>query len=487
MSMDVDIVGLTGTKAEVNAANQLKVVLETNAIANTANIGGVKLFSENDAGTLTGAPYLRSPETSTDHRLRVGIDTVLFTDTFNAITQNTTNWSYTAATLLLSGGGSGYISFSGSGTAATHGAYYRSSQYFPIVGTAPVAFNVAFGQAVSPLVANEVFIAGLTNTPANSGVAPTDGVWLQLTTGGLIGVLAYNGVITQTGILQTIASLVVGNIYNFRIIIGETEVEFWNNGVLLGEIIIPAGNGQPCLSAAQAITLQKYCTGVVSNTNNIRVTDVTVSLMDIATNKPWATQMALQGMAGYVGQNGFTQGKTSLWTNNTAPTAAVLTNTAAAFTGLGGIAAILPTLAAQSDGIVFAYQNPVPSINITGRNLVITGVTVQSAVSVILAGGPVTYVYALAFGMTALTQVTTETATFITGTTHAPRILPIGIESFVVTAPVGTLGSSGLQLRLNTPVVVRPGEWVALLARNIGVVTTTGAITNITAIDSYWE
>jgi len=487
--MDVDIVGgVTGNKAEVNASNQLKVILETNATTNAANIGGARLFSENDQGLLTGITYLKSPETSTDYRLRVGMDTVLFTDTFNAVAQNTTNWSYLSTTLTATQGGSGYLSFGAvQGTATGHGAAMRSYQYFPLIGTAPISINVAFGQSVAPLIANEVFLVGL-GVPIAVGVAPTDGVWLQLSSAGMIGVLNYNGTTTQTGTLETIAAVAVGSIYNYCIVIGETEVEFWKNDILLGEISIPVANGQPFMSAASTVFMQKYCTGVVSNTNIIRVTDITVCLMDIQTNKPWATQMALQGGAGYIGQNGHTQGKTALWTNNTAPTAVVLTNTAASFTGLGGIGAILPTLAAQSDGILFSFQNPAPTINITGRNLVITGVQLQGAVSVILAGGPVTYAYSLAFGMTALTQVTTETATFTATTTHAPRIVAIGLENYVVTAAAGTLGSpAGISLKLNTPVVVRPGEFVAILARNIGTVTTTGAITVVASIDSYWE
>lgn len=32
-----------------------------------------------------------------------------------------------------------------------------------------------------------------------------------------------------------------------------------------------------------------------------------------------------------------------------------------------------------------------------------------------------------------------------------------------------------------------PALYVALLARNIGVVTTTGAITIVAAFDAYWE
>jgi hypothetical protein len=116
-------------------------------------------------------------------------------------------------------------------------------------------------------------------------------------------------------------------------------------------------------------------------------------------------------------------------------------------------------------------------------------VKVQGAVSVILAGGPVIYAYAVAFGHTAVSLATAETASFATATTHAPRIVPIGMESYAATAAVGTLGAQGIgaTLQLSNPIVVRPGEFVAIIARNIGTVTTTGAITITAVFDSYWE
>jgi sulfotransferase len=46
---------------------------------------------------------------------------------------------------------------------------------------------------------------------------------------------------------------------------------------------------------------------------------------------------------------------------------------------------------------------------------------------------------------------------------------------------------SPLSLSLLTPIVVRPGEFVQLIARNLGTVTTTGAITITATFDGYWE
>ena len=469
---------ITGTN--LDAGGNIKT-----ALTNTpAYIGGVRLFSENDPGTVTGEPYLKSPETSPDCRLRVGLDTVMFTDTFNASTQNTNLWSYTFATMTCSQPGNGYLQFGTvQGTTSSHGCMMRSFQYFPVVGTAPLAVEFKAGVFTSQLVAGEIFIAGL-GLPPSAILPPTDGVFFKLTSAGLIGELVYNGTSTQTGVLA--ATMDLGQVERFVIVVGEEEVEFWLEDVLMGEVAIPHANGQPFMGGSLPVFMQRYNTGAVSNTSIIRVTDVTVSLMDLNTNKPWAHQVAGMGQHALFGQNGQTQGKTTLWANNTAPTAVALTNTAAAFTGLGGIVAVLPTLTANNDGKLITYQNPAPSINITGRNLYITRVTLNGAVSVILAGGPVIYALALAVGHTATSLATTETASFATGTTHAPRIMPIGIQSYAATAAVGTVGGL-VDLNFDTPLVVRPGEFVDIIARNIGTVTTTGAITFTISIGGYWE
>jgi len=476
----------SGNGAEVDSANQQKVVTETDIATNPQNVGGIRSFSENDNGALTGSPYLKSPETSADYRLRVGIDTVLFNDTFNATAQNTSLWNYIFATLTASQPGAGTLNFGTvQGTAVTHGAIMKTFQYFPILGTAPLSVEFKMGSFISTLVANEEWRMGIGN-PTVAGTAPTDGVWIKVTSSGLIGESVYNGVITQTGVLQAIGSLVNGVIYKFAIVIGEGGIEFWKNDELLGSLEIANANGQPFMQASLPAFMQKLCTGSVTNTNTMRVSDVTVSLLDLATGKSWPHQVAGMGKSGNIASNGVAQGKTSLWTNNASPTAAVLTNTTAAFTGLGGIVAVLPTLAVGSDGKLITYQNPAATINLTGRNLYITGVKINGVVSVALVGGAVAYAFALAYGHTATSLATPETGSFVTATTHAPRIMPLGIDVWGATAVVGVQGI-GVYAKFSVPIVVRPGEFVDIVARNVGVVTSAGAITMTIGINSYWE
>ena len=488
MALDANIRGSTsGLGAEVNASNQLKVVTETNAATNPGNVGGMRMFSENDAGTYLGTASLSSPETSSDYRLRVGMDTILFNENFSALTQNTSQWSYTFNTLTAAQPGAGTVNFGNvQGTTSAHGAFMRTYQYFGLVKSAPLAAEFDMGQFTAALVTNEVFLIGF-GLPTAATTPPTDGVWLQVTSAGVIGVNNYSGSVTQTGVMLPINSLVVGDIAHWIIVCGEDKVEFWYEQELVGTLQVPSAIGQPFQSRTLPFFMMKYNTGNVSNTNTMRVASVAVTLQDLQTTKPWAHQMALAGHSGYLGQDGHTHGKTSLWANNTPPTAVPLSNTTPPFVGLGGIAAFLPTLTVNNDGIIFSYQNPVPSINSPGRNLIITGIKVQGVTTVALTGGPVILAYAIAFGHTAASLATTETASFATGTTHAPRIVPIGIEAWAAAAPVATEGQGTAIISFDSPIVVRPGEFVQIIARNMGTVTTAGAITVIASYDAYWE
>ena len=337
--MSVSLIGKDGA-AIASTANGVPV-FTGDATASPAGVGALRLFSENDPGTITGAPYLKSPETSADFRLRVGVDTVLFNDTFNASTQNTTLWSYTFATMTASQPGNGYLQFGTvQGTTNAHGCFMRTFQYFPMIGTSPLSVEVTGGVFTAGFTAGEIFMAGL-GLPTAATTPPTDGAWFKLTSAGLVGEMAYNGTLTQTGVLA--ASLPLNEMSKFNIVVGEEEIEFWVNDVLYGELPAATANGQPFMQGSQPAFMMRYNTGAVSNTSVIRVSDFNVSLMDIASNKPWSHQVAGMGQHALFGQNGHTQGKTTVWANNPAPTAVALTNTAAAFTGLGGIVAVLPT------------------------------------------------------------------------------------------------------------------------------------------------
>jgi hypothetical protein len=93
----------------------------------------------------------------------------------------------------------------------------------------------------------------------------------------------------------------------------------------------------------------------------------------------------------------------------------------------------------------------------------------------------------LAYGHTTVSLAQTETTTFQTATTKAARRIPLGMEGFAINAAVGVTSGQGVRLRFQTPVVVNPGEFVAIAAKNLVGVTTSGVLTSLVTFNGYFE
>jgi len=487
----IDTGSSTAGKANVSANYELQVVTPQSP----DNAGVVVVYNENDDGTHSGVPYRKSSEVSPDYRQRVGFDSELFCDNFNATTQNTALWSYTFATLTAAQPGAGTVNFSNvQGTTSAHGAFMRSHQYFALYNTAPLAVEFFAGQFNSALNSGEIFLMGL-GLPTAAVTRPADGAWFRISTAGVEGVIAFNGAETTTtfDVPLPLASLTLAQMYKFLMVVGERKVEFWWDDKHLGHIDIPPANGVPWLAASAPVYMQKYNTGAVSNTNTMRVSRVGVSLMDMAANKPWAHQRATMGLLAYQGQNGGTMGTTALLPNATAATTvtgAALSQTVAIATGLGGQAGITAAVAGI-DGLVTAFQNPTPTINLTGRNLVITGVRIDAVnIGAAVAGTATVLQWSLAFGATGGTipsLAQAETASFATATAKAWRRVPLGLHSWVIGAAVGA-PAEAIRETFDSPVVVHPGQWVAAVAKFIvGTATASQVIWAVVKFDAYYE
>jgi hypothetical protein len=170
----------------------------------------------------------------------------------------------------------------------------------------------------------------------------------------------------------------------------------------------------------------------------------------------------------------------------------VPTNTTAALgTGLGGQFWETFSLAVTVDAIICSYLVPAGATATPGRRLKIRGVSLASYVQTVLAGGPQIRQWSLAFGHTALPLNTAETGSFVTGTTKAPRRMPLPEMTQAVTAAqaVSTIipCQGGGTTTFDAPVYVNPGEYVALAVKNVGTVGTSGTIGHVVAFDYSWE
>jgi hypothetical protein len=477
----------TNNGVEVDANHRMLV----NTPMVEADAGYSTLQCEVDSGAFTGSRTLRQPQASVLNRMFVGLDTVIFADNFNLTAQNSTLWK-TATTTFTSAFAGGYLVFnSGNVNTANAATLFSTWRTFPMTEQQPMLleFRAFFVQAMPTWSVFEIgfFAAPIGSTP----FAPTDGVFFRFNPNGVVGVLNYNGTETAVTLVQA-ANMHLNDNTTYRIVINTYRVEFWGETdtsgprVLLGIIPTPSANGPPFATYALPVSMRHAIVGGTAGALvQPKISGMVVIQQDINQGRDYATVQAGQGLIASQGQNGGTLGTTALYTNSLAAGAgAAMTNTTAALgTGLGGQFSALPTLAAGTDGIVCSYQNPAGSVTQTPRVLYITGIKIMGIVTTILAGGPVLYAYSLAYGHNLVTLANAEGIA-----AKAPRRVALGFDTYATNAAVGVVGSAqGLTMQFLAPIVVNPGEFVAVVAKNLGVVTTTGVITFHITIDGFWE
>jgi hypothetical protein len=489
--MSVSLIGKDGTNI-ATTTNGIPVF--TGDAATPAGVGSVRIMCENDTGEVTGTAYLKSPEVSQDYRLRVGVDTILFTDTFNATAQNTANWKHSFTTMTMTQS-AGFLNVNAAGTSTVSGnyAYLQSWRHFPLLGTAPIAVEFT-GQFTAYPTANEIFQAGL-GIPTGAA-EPVDGVWFEISSAGLYGVQRYNsGVATKTELISAanLSNLPLNTNGKYAAVIGEREIEWWINDVLYGESTIPNANGQPFLTSALPVFIQKYNSALVGSSPNmiVKVGDVSVTLMDMATNMTWTNQMSSCGL-GLQGMNGGTMGSPQVqWANTALPTAAAATNTSAALGAfLGGIFLMNAPATSATDVIIASYQNPAGGVNQTPRTMKLRGIKIDCVnTGAAVATTASTFGVALAWGGTqvSLGTVTADSGSFVNNTAKARRIQPIGVISFPVAAAVGA-ASTPIQFDFEAPIIINPGEFIQVVAKIlVGTATASEVFQWIVSPNLYHE
>lgn len=477
----------SGYVAEVDINNNQLVKTPTNVL----QAGFTYLAGRNDAGTVTGVIDAAAARISDDFRLSVGVDTPLFDDTFNATTQNTGLWKYTALTLACTQAG-GFLNFNPTNV-TTSGAYVsmQSYRYAGMMGNTDLHFEFTGGTVGAAPLAGQVMEFG--SFMPSAATAPTDGIFFRVTSAGIAGIYVNNAGTEYSTAVWGIGNLVVGTNYEFKVVFSERVIDYYVNTVEIGTLTVASGLGAPFLSQAQPLSMQFRNTALIGGAGmSWHMSDLHADYIDVALGKTHPLLQGGQGKHGSQGQNGNTMGSTSNITNNMAKgTPAALTNTtitAPACIGLGGRATYLPTLTVYQDGILMSFLNPVGGVNITPRTLYVGALRINSFVGTTLVGGPLALLYTVAYGGTTVSAAQAEVASFTTGGNKAARRIPIGSEGFAAAAAAGTMATGGgVDTMLSAPVVVNPGEYLQVYVTNVGTVTTAGDIVTWISIGSWWE
>lgn len=473
MALDTLITG-----ANLDAGGNVKTALSQNPLYT----GGVRLFSENDPGDILGTPSLRSPETSSDYRLRVGLDSVWDDDNFNYTAQNFNKHKYTSTTMTMTWAG-GFLNTNAIASAAAGNAcQIQTYRHFPLQGAGGLYCEVAMALSNTP-VTNSNIDFGLFLPAATGASIPLDGVYFRINSGGVIGVLNNNGVETT---VATTFSPTINKVYKYNITVTDTGLEFWVDDVLYGEITRPVGAGSSMYAGSNPFSIRHHNTGIPSATISAKFANYTIGVADMDNLRLWASNKAGQGMSGVNYPSGGTAGGTATATNvlNTVPGTVTLTaSTAPATNALGGSFVFAAPAGTESDFPLFAFLNPAPTTSITGRNLVVRGVWVDTWNQVAaVATTPTIMQFSVATGSTASSLATVDGAT-----SRLPKRVHLGVQSYVVGAAIG-FAAPRIDANFDAPLVVEPGCYFHIILRiPVGTATATETFRGAVGVNAYWE
>lgn len=488
MSWLFKILGASGAnQAEVTTANRLKVDLETDSATNAAQVSAIKVFCENDDGTISTQIDLRSGEVDDDYRARVAHDTLLDYDSFRYTAQNTGKHSFTFTTLAATITAAGITTNSGSVTTTTTGLTFGTHAMFPIHPTQTTVLETSVVFSAQP-VANVILDFGSFQRGASTAFAPLDGVYFRLNSSGLLGVINHNGTEVVTSAFPFAYTANVN--YRFLIQFSNVRTTFWvavgKDMIRLGSIVTPVGLQMPCMSQALPWSFRHAIVGgAAGGVFQAIFTDYKVSTRGTLYGDTLGSVQS-RILGSYQGISGNTMGQLIAGTVTSGtlvkPTAAIPANTSLVANlpnSLGGriYEQLTSGLAANVDGIFASFTVPAGSSTVQGRRLKVTGITLSGAVTTVVVGGPALTEWYIAFGHTADSMATTDTASMATATTKAPRrfMLPKLTTYMIAAQAAGTLLTQPeYETIFIEPIYVNPGERIAL----VGNKTITTAITS---------
>jgi hypothetical protein len=132
-----------------------------------------------------------------------------------------------------------------------------------------------------------------------------------------------------------------------------------------------------------------------------------------------------------------------------------------------------------------SYQVPAGTVSYPGRRLVLRGLYLNSYVQTVIAGGPYIAEWFLAFGHTAVSLATTESAT-----TKAPRRIALPFTQAITAAQAVSTVVSQNETFMDfgdAPVFINPGEFLQLGTRHIGTAGTSGTVVHRITPVFGWE
>lgn len=404
-------------------------------------------------------------------RLRVGMDTMLFYDSFDGSTLNHNLWVQDNVTMASALTSSFYILNSGASNTANTRSQITSVKSFLFLGEFPLYCEFKLKTPVLPQTNQTMEVGFITATGAG---APTEGCFFRWAPDGTFRCVVNAGG-TETTVSTTAPTATF--VHTFEILIQNRLASFIIDGgtpvtVNFSTAAPSAWSTQSCPFMARVVN---GATAPASQPQ-LSISEVNVSQVDIQSGREWNEQLAIgMGRASWQKPTFATDwAQTANWSNTAQATGAALSNTAAPSgfgSALGGEFALQQPAGSATDLIVFAYQVP------ASRTLVIRRIQLSPLIVTGAAGGTgaVQMFWGAGFGASAVSLATAESPP----TTWSPRRIPLGVMTLPTAAAIGTMTTPNVPIDLDLnggPGVVEGGRFLHVFVKILGGAATATSI-----------
>lgn len=425
----------SGNVAEVDADNQLLV----RTSADPTKAGAVRFY---DSG---GQPIT----VEENGALSVSQDNLIFSEQVDGAAINTNKW-ITATSVLAIAQAAGYITLNSANVTSANGyASITSILNLPFYGDLPCEILISAKVTALPQ-ANATVELGLGYAATNA--APTDGAFFRwASTGAFLAVVNNGG--SETAVSAGTPPT-AGHKTTFTIVTAEDHVQFYVDDTLVADIANPTGISYPFNAGRQPVFARVITgSGSPSQAPQIGIGQVTAVQLSINQFRPWVHVLADMGLTAYQSPiTPYTQ--LTNRANSSAPASLALSNTVASLTTLGGEWQVAAPAAANTDYALFAYQVP------AGYRLKVFGIRIWSAVLGAAIVTPAVLDWALGINASAVSLATTDSPP----TSWAPRRIPVGAQTFLASAGIGTPAPDIVQ-RFDAPQIIDSGRFFHIILR----------------------
>ena len=489
-----NVTGLTGTQADVDASNNLKVIP---APALIAGAGVTVLAGEIAAAADPSGLVRRKIMTSAEGRPHIALDRPVLYVNFassataaNAVPQDVLKQTATTMTMNAGSGNGGFLTLNASAiTTITTGIQYQTYATFPTYGGYGTIYEFEAKTINANGTANKVIELGVGLTTDAKTAGLLDGFCFRWTaTNTFVGVVSINGSEFVTGNMTIPTDNVV---HRYTIKANQDGIYFLVDSVLQAILAVPSDQAGTGFQPNLPMLMRVYNSGSApSLAAQLSVAEMWVSQCGLDWNKPWGHVQA--GASQHCSNVPFGQaiGETTN-RGNAVPVPATVagtnTGTTPSFVGLGGIGrmtAQATNIASAGDNVFCTYQVPVQTAGQGSKRLIITGVRIAASNGgAVIATTPTCLVWGLAWGHTALSLATADAVG-----AKAPRHMALGQMYGAIGNVIGQGYDKDIVASFQTPICVNPGEFIAVTVRFLlGTATSLQEVVGIIGFEGYWE